>query len=281
MHWQEVQPPPADFIDRAANPDSFWTTLASVYRYRELLRNLVTKDLKLKYRGSVLGFLWSLGNPMMLIAVYTLAFKYILRVGGDRFVLLLLLGVLAWTLFANSMMMAAGSIVDNAALVKSVFFPRAILPTASVLFNLAQYLLTQIVFLPAMLAVFHVRPAPPMLLYPVFLLLQVVFTVGVAMLVGAGTAFYRDVRHFVEVALMLLFWLTPILYRLDRVPARLRLVVLASPMSPFVIAYQRIFFDVQWPEASVWIGCVAYAAGAFAIGTVVFLMIEDRLVEQV
>jgi lipopolysaccharide transport system permease protein len=151
-----------------------------------------------------------------------------------------------------------------------------------VLFNLAQYLLTQIVFLPAMLAVFQVRPAAPMLLYPVFLLLQVIFSVGVAMLIGAGTAFYRDVRHFVEVALMLLFWMTPILYRLDaRIPARLRLIVFASPMSPFVIAYQRIFFDVQWPEASVWIMCAAYAAGAFAIGTVVFLMIEDRLVEQV
>ena len=274
-------PAATDFIDRAENPDSLRVTIASLYRYRELLRNLVTKDLKLKYRGSVLGFLWSLGNPLMLIFVYTLAFKYILRVGNDRFVLLLLLGVLAWTFFANSMLMATGSIVDNAALVKSVFFPRAILPAASVFFNLAQYLLTLVVFLPAMLVVFGVRPAAPMLLYPVFLLLQVMFTVGAALLIGSGTAFYRDVRHFVEVALMLLFWLTPIVYRLEQVPSRLRPIVFLSPMSPFVVAYQRMFYDVRWPEPSVWIACVAYAAGTFAVGTMVFLATEHRLVEQV
>lgn len=270
-----------DFVDRAASPDSFRTTVAAIYRYRELLRNLVTKDLKLKYRGSVLGFLWSLGNPLMLIVVYTLAFKYILRIGDDRFVLLLLIGVLAWTFFANSVMMATGSIVDNAALVKGVYFPRAILPTASVFFNLAQYLLTLVVFLPVMLTVFRVEPAAPMLLYPIFLLLQVVFTVGIALLIGTGTAFYRDVRHFVEVGLLLLFWLTPIVYRLEQVPARLRPIIFASPMSPFVIAYQRMFYDVTWPEASVWMACGAYAVGAFAIGMAVFLTIEDRLVEQV
>lgn len=270
-----------DFVDRAANPDSFPTTVAAIYRYRELLRNLVTKELKLKYRGSVLGFLWSLGNPLMLIVVYTLAFRYILRIGDDRFVLLLLIGVLAWSFFANSLMMATGSIVDNAALVKSVFFPRAILPIASVSFNLAQYLLTLAVFLPVMLLVFRVRPAPPMLLYPAFLLLQVVFTVGVAMLIGTGTAFYRDVRHFAEVALLLLFWLTPIVYRLEQVPPRLQPIIFASPMSPFVIAYQRMFYDVRWPEASVWMACLAYAAGAVAIGMAVFLRMEERLVEQV
>lgn len=276
-----MRDPDTDFIDRAANPDSLRATVVGLYRYRELLRNLVTKDLKLKYRGSVLGFLWSLGNPLVLIAVYTMAFRYILHVGDERFVLLLLTGVLAWSFFANSLMMTAGSIVDNASLVKSVFFPRAILPTATVLFNLAQYLLTLVVFLPVMLAVFGVRPAAPMLLYPVFLVLQLTFTVGIGLLIGVGTAFYRDVRHFVEVALLVLFWMTPIVYRLDQVPARLRPIFLASPMSPYVIAYQRMFYDLRWPEASLWILCVGYAAGTLAIGMAVFLAVEDRLVEQV
>jgi homopolymeric O-antigen transport system permease protein len=271
----------AAFVDRAEDPDSFRTTIAGLYRYRGLLRSLVAKDLKLKYRGSVLGFLWSLANPLMLIVVYTIAFRYILRIGNDRFVLLLILGVLAWTFFANSTLMATGAIVDNASLVKSVFFPRAILPAATVCFNLAQYVLTLFVFLPAMLAVFRVGPAAPMIVYPAFLALQVLFTMGVAMLIATGTAFYRDIRHFVEVALLLLFWLTPILYRLDQVPGRLRGVVFASPMSPFIVAYQRIFFDVRWPEPGVWILCLVYAAGAFALGSAVLLRLEDRLIEQV
>ena len=113
--------------------------VASLYSYRELLKNLVLKDLKLKYRGSVFGFLWSLANPLLMIVVYTVAFTYILRVRSEGFVFYLMLGLLSWTFFASSAAMSTGAIVDNAGLLKSVLFPRAILPIATVLFNLAQY----------------------------------------------------------------------------------------------------------------------------------------------
>ena len=132
--------------------------VGSLYRYRELLKNLVLKDLKLKYRGSVFGFLWSLANPLLMIIVYALAFTYILRVRSERFVFYLMLGQLSWTFFANSASMSTTSIVDNSGLLKSVFFPRAILPMGTVLFNLAQYLLTVSVFLPAMLLWYQRAP---------------------------------------------------------------------------------------------------------------------------
>ncbi len=270
-----------DLVDRAEEMRSFRANLLSIVRYRELLKNLVLKDLKLKYRGTVLGFLWSLVNPLMMIVVYTLAFTYILRIRTEGFVFFLMLGILAWTFFSSSVTMAAGSIADSGALLKSVFFPRAILPIATVLFNLAQYLLTIAVFLPVMLVIYHVQPAGPMLLFPVFLGLQVLFTIGVGLALSTGTAFFRDIRHLLDIALAVMFWTTPIVYELSMVPERARLPILLSPMSPFIVAYQQMFYYREWPDPVVWFVATTYAVGALGLGAALFLAFQDRFAEQV
>ena len=269
-----------DMMDRATERPSIGSTIAGLIRYRELLKNLVLKDLKLKYRGSVLGFLWSLVNPLLMIGVYAVAFTYILRTSVEGFVFFLLLGILPWSFFVSSANMSTGAIIDSGSLMRSVRFPPAILPIATVLFNLAQYLLTIVVFLPLMLLVYRVPPSGPMLLYPVFLGLQVMFTVGIALLLAAGTAFFRDVRHLLEIALSILFWLTPIVYPLTQVSAGLRGIILLTPLSPFIVAYQQIFYYRQWPDAEVWLLATVYAFGALWAGVRVFLAVEDRLSEQ-
>jgi len=271
----------APLLDRAGERDSFARTVAAMYGYRELLKNLVAKDLKLKYRGSVLGFLWSLLNPLLMIAVYTVAFTYILRVHVESFVFYLMIGILAWTFFANSLAMATGAIIDNAGLVKSVFFPRAILPIAVVLFNFAQYLLTTLVFLPLMLVIYHVPLSAPMLLFPVFLALQLVFTIGIALMLSTATAFFRDVRHFLEIGLAALFWLTPIVYQFDQISPRLRTAILMSPMSPYIVSYQEMFFYGQWPGPAVWMLAAGYALFALAGGMALMLRHEEQFSEQI
>jgi ABC-2 type transport system permease protein len=269
-----------DLIDRAAQLTTISAVLRSLYSYRELLKNLVIKDIKLKYRGSVFGFLWSLANPLLMMIVYTIAFTYILRVRSEGFVFSLMIALLSWTFFANSAAMSTGAIVDNSGLLKSVLFPRAILPMGTVLFNLAQYLLTVAVFLPLMMVWYRVPPAAPMLLFPVFLSLQVIFTIGVALILATATAFFRDVRHLLEVALAVMFWTTPIVYELHQVPERLQLFILLSPVSPFVVAYQRIFYFHAWPAPTVWLMACAHALGAFFVGALLFLAFEDRFTEQ-
>jgi lipopolysaccharide transport system permease protein len=275
---QEAADP--ELIDRAAALDSFGATVTGLVRYRELIKNLVVKDLKLKYRGSVFGFLWSLANPLLMMALYTVVFTYIIRQPTEGFVFLLLLGILAWTFFANSAMMSTGSIAENGGLLKSVFFPRAILPIATVLFNFVQYALTILVLLPIMLIIFGIAPAAPMLLYPIFLALQVIFTTGIALMLATGTVFFRGIRHLLEIALAILFWTTPIVYELTRVPEALRLPLLLSPLSPFVVAYKQMFFYRQWPDLSVWVVATVYAFAAFAIGFALLLAHEDRFAEQ-
>jgi len=274
----------AQLVDRAATPPSIRSTIEALATYRHLLRNLVSKDLKLKYRGSVFGFLWSLANPLLMIVVYTIAFTYILQIRSEGFVFYLMLGILAWTFFAGSLSAATGSIADNGGLVKSVFFPRAILPLATVLFNLSQYLLTIVVFLPFMLLYYGIAPAAPMLLFPVFLLLQLVFTVGLALLLATATAFFRDVKHLVEVGLAALFWLTPIVYHLDDIARRspeAASLLIFSPMAPYITAYHDIFFDRVWPDPLTWTLAIGYAAAALVIGLLVIVRHDEQFAERV
>ncbi len=267
--------------DRAAVRPSLGRTLRGLIQYGHLLQNLVVKDLKLKYRGSVLGFVWSLANPLLMIGVYTVAFTYILRIRTPGFVFYLMLGVLAWTFFANATSMSTGSIVDNGGLARSVWFPRAILPIATVLFNFAQYLLTVAVFLPVLMLLYHVPPAAPMLAYPVFLVLQLLFTIGVALLLAVGTAFFRDVRHLVEVALAILFWATPIVYETAQIPERLRFVILLTPLSPYVTAYHDVFYYRRWPSPETWGVAAAYAGVALISGLWLMTRNEDQLTERI
>ena len=120
-----------------------------------------------------------------------------------------------------------------------------------------------------------------MLLFPIFLVLQLGFTIGIALMLSAATTFFRDVRHFVDIGLSLLFWTTPIVYPVNQAPEWLRPVLLFSPMSPFVVAYQHIFYDGDWPPVLVWAGALGYGLGVFALGTVWFMSVENRLGEQI
>jgi ABC-type polysaccharide/polyol phosphate export permease len=119
-----------------------------------------------------------------------------------------------------------------------------------------------------------------MIVFPAFLALQVVFTIGVALILSTLTVFFRDVRHLIEVGLSVLFWTTPIVYELRQVPDGLRLLILLSPMSPFVVAYQKLFFFREWPEPTVWLVATTYALGAFVVGTMLILASDSRFTEQ-
>jgi ABC-type polysaccharide/polyol phosphate export permease len=268
-------------VDASGGETGTIASLAALVRYRELIRNLVFKDLKLKYRGSVFGFLWSLLNPLVVMTVYTIAFKYIMQMRGGGFVFLLLVGILAWTFFSASASMGAGAIVDNGGLLKTVHFPRAVLPIASVLFNLAQYLLSVVVFVPVLLAVYHVPPHAPLLLFPVFVLLQVAMTTGVALALSAGVAFFRDIRHLLEIALMVLFWTTPIIYDYQAIAPEWRRLILFSPMSPFVLAYQQIIYYGRVPDAAVMGVAVIYATLALCGGLALFTRLQHEFVERI
>lgn len=250
------------------------------WRYRELLRNLVAKDLKLKYRGSALGFLWSLLNPLIMIAVYTVAFKYIMRVQLESYTVFLITGILPWNFFSMAVNASTRSVVDNGNLLKKVHFPREILPISSVFFTFIQFLFALVVFFPA-LYFLHAPLGWWLLAYPFALLLHIAFTMGVALLLSTATVFYRDVKHLTEVVLLILFWVTPIFYNIAMIPERLRWFFKLNPMTAYITAYQQIIYWGTWPTWRMWLSGFIWAIGTLGLGYWIFRRYKPRFAEEV
>ena len=255
--------------------------MSSLILYRELIRNLVLKDLKLKYRDSVLGFLWSLANPLLLIAVYSFVFGHILRGGPENFAYFLMVGILPWNFFSQSLMMSTGSILDNGNLIRKVSIPMEVFPVATVLFNLAQYLLALAVFFPMALLFFKVSPALAWITFLPILALQIIFILGLSFILSTATVFYRDVRHFTEIFLLLLFWLTPIIYDIRTLPEPLRQTVRMNPLSFFIAAYQDIFYRRMFPDSSVFLALVFLSSLSLMGGYGLFARCKAQFPEEV
>lgn len=255
--------------------------MQSLLSYRELIRNLVLKDLKLKYRDSTIGFLWSLANPLLLIVVYSFVFSRMLRVNIAHFPLFLLVGILPWNFFATSLLMSTGSVVENGQLIRKVWLPIEVFPIATVLFNLAQFLLALAVLLPTSLLFFQSSLTASWIAFLPVLFLQVLFTLGVCFFLSTATVFYRDVKHFSEVFLMLLFWLTPVVYDIRTLPESLRAVVFLNPVSLYIASYQDIFYRQTFPDASsLAIQCFLSLA-SLSLGYLFFRRYKRRFAEEV
>jgi lipopolysaccharide transport system permease protein len=255
--------------------------VTALLSYLELIKNLVLKDLKLKYRDSALGFLWSLANPLLLILVYSFVFTRMLRVDTPDFPYFLLVGILPWNFFAQSLMMSTGSVIDNANLIKKVWLPIEVFPVATVLFNLAQFLLALAVLLPMTMLLFHSQVSWSLLAFFPVLFLHILFTMGVCFLFATATVFFRDVKHFTEILLMLLFWLTPIIYDVEALSESMRTVVFINPVSVFITSYQDIFYRQSLPDPFKVAALCCVALSSLAAGYFLFRSFKVRFAEEI
>lgn len=255
--------------------------IRDLVRYRELIRNLVLKDLTLKYRGSVLGVAWSLAHPALLLAVYTLAFRHVMKVPVPHYPYFLLVALLPWNFFATAANAATGTIVFNGSLLRKAAFPREALPIASVLFVFAQLLLAFAVFLPALALSSGPGLTWTALLLVPLLLLHVLFTTGLALLLAALTTAWRDIAHLTEVGLVLVFWLTPIVYPVEMVPGFWRSALALSPPAAFAAAYQDVLFWGRVPAWTTAASTLVSTVAALALGLVVFKTMSPTFVERV
>jgi len=212
----------------------------------ELLRNLVRKDLKVKYKGSTLGFAWSLANPLLILVVYTFVFQIVLKTGVPRFGVYLMAGLLVWNAFASSVSAACGSVVANANLVKKVRFPLAVLPLSAVGFAAVHFVLQLTVLFAIILGLGYDPIGPQLLLLLPAGVVAIVFTVALSMLVAAVNVRYRDTEHLLEVALVAWFWLNPMVYPFGLIRAELASwtwVYLLNPMATVVATFQRAIYN--------------------------------------
>lgn len=261
--------------------------LRLLFRHRQLIAALTARDLKARYRGSILGFFWSLANPLLLLCVYTLVFTKFFPAAGSvkPYPLFLFSGILPWTFFAAAVLESTTSISSNAGLIKKVMFPAEALPLVVVLSHLVHFALA----IPVLLAAIGVYAAlgkftlsATMLLAPVLMLLQCLFVAGIAMVVSSASVLFRDLRDIVANLMQLGFFVTPVIYLIDTIPSRaLRAVLRVNPMTPFVVAYQDVFFFGRLPNPSDVVLILAYAAGSLTLGFFVFERLRDTLAEAI
>jgi ABC-type polysaccharide/polyol phosphate export permease len=254
--------------------------LRELYRFRALIATLVLRELRARYRSSVLGFLWSFLNPLLLMLVYALVFSVYLRVPMDNYAVFLFTGLLPWLWFASSLGHAAGVIVGSGPLVRRVLFPAEILPLVSVLSNLANLLLSLPLLL-VFLVLAGIRPGPFLAFLPILLGLQLLLTLGLALPLAALNVHLRDVEQILSNGLVLLFFLSPVLYPVSTVPPTMRPLYFLNPVAGLVQSYQNIFFFGREPH---WIhlGMVAACAMvAFWGGYWIFDRLRDGLAEEV
>ena len=223
-----------------------FANLANLVRYRGLIQSLVARELKARYRGSVLGFFWSFVNPLLLLLVYSFVFTTVIpnRIEGlQPYALFMFCGILPWTWFSASLTEASGSLIAGGNLIKKVLFPAEILPIVSVLANMVNFFLGLLILIPCLLYWHRLQPTPALLWFPVTVAVQLAFTAGLGLLLAALTVHFRDIRDLLSNLLMLWFFATPIIYswRQENVQ-RFKGLFDLNPFTHLAISYQEILF---------------------------------------
>lgn len=222
--------------------------LQELYQYRGLLLSLTQRELKARYRGSLLGFLWTFLNPTLHMLVYALLFTVYMRQNLEHYTYFMFIGLLPWIWFSTSVTAGASAISDRRDLMTKVRFPAQVLPATVIATNLANYLLS----LPLMVGmglVYGVWQSWHALAFPLVVLTQLIFTMAVVYVVSALNVTFRDLQHIVSNLMTLAFFLTPILYPLTTVPEKYRALMLyGNPMAILVTSYQSIFYEHRLPD---------------------------------
>lgn len=260
--------------------------LRNLFRHRQLIAILTSRDLKARYRGSVLGFFWSLANPLMLLFVYTLVFtRFFHRPDIPAYPLFLFAGILPWTFFSSSVIESTTSISGNAGLIKKVMFPAEALPLVVVFSHLAHFVLALPILIAAALISAIAGTSSitiSILIVPLLMILQTALVAGMALTISSASVLFRDLRDLIVNLLQLGFFLTPVIYLLSAIDSRfIRILLRLNPMTPFVMSYQSVFFFGSWPSTLDFVLMTVYAAGSLLLGFVVFDRLRDSLAEAI
>ena len=250
------------------------------YKYKELIKNLVISDLKVKYSGSILGIGWSFLNPLMFVAVLYFVFNNFFGTNTDNYLLFLLVGIINWRFFANGTNNAMNSIVGKPTLITKVYFPRQILVFSSVLSSLISFIIELSLLIPFILiGGIKINPSIFFIFIPFFLFFLLVL--GFGFLLSSLFVYYRDVNQIWEVLLTMGFFLTPISYQVSIIPKDMRQIYLMNPVTSIIETFRQIILSGQLPDLSL-LSVTALMIFFILIGSyILFKRLSYRFAEEV
>lgn len=263
-------------------------TLVSSYRSsKELFINLTLRELRSKYKRSFLGWAWSLVNPLANMAVYTVVFSFFLKARPDAgvdglnvYALFLMCALLPWNFFAASVTGSIGSLVANGPLIKKSYFPRHLLPAASIGAAVVSHLIEMGLLIVVLIAFGDWQVATLLPAVILLMAIMVVFSLGFGLLLSALNVYFRDIEHFMAIVLLVWMYMSPIVYPLKQVPARFQTILKINPMTEMATAFRNVLYYGQlpgWRELAYFAG---WAAAFMALGWWVFAKLQDGLAEE-
>jgi lipopolysaccharide transport system permease protein len=253
---------------------------SQIIYYRDLIWVLVAKELKLRYKNTVLGYVWSVLNPLVFAMVFFVMFKVIMRLSVENYALFLITGLFPWQWFSNSVTASNNFFLGNSSLIKRVKFPRYFLVLAGVLNDLIHFALSILVIVIFML-VYHKHPSLSwVLLLPFLVVVQFLLTMGIALMVSTCNLFFRDMERLTGILVMIWFYVTPVLFPLNMIPPRFQWTIFANPMGSLVICWRSLFLGVPLSPFHL-AQAAAWAALIFVTGFGIYRSLEWRFAEIV
>lgn len=239
--------------------------------------NLIAKEIKVRYMGSVLGFAWSLGNPLVVTVTYYLVFTYILPSNFDRFALHLVTGIIHWMLFSQIILQSSDWLIGNANLIRKLKFPRVILPVSGFLTACTFWVVAVAVYI-FLYRFLGGHPSSILMWYPLVLIPFLLMIMGLALAISVLQVTWRDTKHFIEVFVPLLFWLTPVVWVTSHLPRDIAQIVALNPLAPFFNSFTAILHGSVQPSLHELALCWIIAVGFFIPGLMLFRR-TDKVIE--
>ena len=255
------------------------TLFKDLYKYRELLKTNIKKDITGKYKKSFLGILWSFISPLLQIAVYAFVFQVILKSDIPNYTVYLCCGLIPWQYFSAVVLRGAACVIDNGNIIKKVYFPREILPISVVSSEGVNFLISTIIILG--FTIFGgIGLSFNILWYFVILGIQFVVSIGISFIVSSLTVYFRDFLHLLGIIIQLLFYATPIVYATSSVPTNLQWIVKINPMSYLIDGYRNIFYNKMPPDFVGLLICLGMGLVLCVGGYFIFRKLEKRFAEE-
>lgn len=256
------------------------STIKELYEYREMISSLVKKELRGKYKGSVLGFLWSLLIPLFQLVIYTVVFSVFMRSGIEKFYIFLFVALVPWLFFNSCISGGAMSIVQQKNLVEKIYFPRMVLPIAYTISYFINMLLSFIIVFVA-LFIGGIGINLSVIWYlPIIMLIEFIMGIGGALLFSAMTVYFRDLEYILNIVTMAWMYMTPILYPLEQVPEEIRQFLFLNPMTAVIIAFRDILFYQRAPEMQTLTYAVIWGIVVLIVGWISFQKLQKNFVEE-
>lgn len=253
--------------------------IKELYFYREMIINLVRKDLRTRYKGSILGFLWTFVNPLLQLLIYSVVFSYVMRMQMDHYYMFMFVGLIPWMFFCASVQGGATAIVSGADLVKKIYFPRLVLPIAVVSAAFMNMLFSMVVMFAAL---FYSGLGISLSIVYLSIALLIIYMIGLglAFFFSAINVYFRDMEHILGIVTMSLFYATPIIYPVSMVPERLLGWFRFNPMFSVICTFHDILYYQRPPDMGLLLNDLTIAVVILVVGSVVFFKLEKNFVEE-